>query len=138
MDWRASRSGPWTSSAAAKAPATLCRQRLGMELTSILRRAVELGASDVHLKLDRPPLFRRDGEISAFDTPPLTEQDLDAILRGVTAASPKRYDQFQETGDLDIAFTADDLPRFRVNAFRQRGAISFAMRVIPTNVPSFE
>ncbi len=46
--------------------------------------------------------------------------------------------QFHETGDLDIAYTAEGLPRFRVNAFRQRGAISFAFRVIPRDVPSFE
>ena len=46
--------------------------------------------------------------------------------------------QFHESGDLDIAYTADGLPRFRVNAFRQRGAISFAFRVIPRDVPSFE
>jgi len=109
-----------------------------MELNTILRRAVELGASDIHLKLDRPPLFRRDGEIAALETPPLTEEELDAVLRAVTVQAPKRYDQFQETGDLDIAYTAEGLPRFRVNAFRQRGNVSFAMRVIPNTVPSFE
>src|SRR5207253_8376422 len=45
---------------------------------------------------------------------------------------------FHETGELDIAYTAGDLPRFRVNGFRQRGSLSFAFRVIPKNVPSFE
>jgi twitching motility protein PilT len=49
--------------------------------------------------------------------------------------SPQRYDQFMQTGDLDIAYTFGELPRFRVNAFRQRGAVSFAFRVIPRNVP---
>ena len=51
---------------------------------------------------------------------------------------PERLKQFHETGDLDIAYTADGLPRFRVNVYRQRGAISFAFRVIPRDVPSFE
>ena len=51
---------------------------------------------------------------------------------------PERLDQFHESGDLDIAYTAEGLPRFRVNVFRQRGAISFAFRVIPRDVPSFE
>ncbi|HWL32490.1 MAG TPA: PilT/PilU family type 4a pilus ATPase, partial [Gaiellaceae bacterium] len=51
---------------------------------------------------------------------------------------PERLKQFHETGDLDIAYTADELPRFRVNVYRQRGAISFAFRVIPRDVPSFE
>ena len=110
-----------------------------MDLNDLLRRAVDAGASDVHLKLDRPPMVRRDGSVAPLEgTEPLTEADLDAYLRTVTAIEPKRYDLFHETGDLDIAYTADDLPRFRVNAFRQRGAISFALRVIPKNVPRFE
>ena len=109
-----------------------------MDLNLLLKRAVDAGASDLHLKVGRPPSVRHDGDITALDAPPLTDDDLDGILRAVTAGAPKRYDQFQESGDLDIAYTADGLPRFRVNAFRQRGAISFALRVIPTTVPSFE
>jgi twitching motility protein PilT len=109
-----------------------------MELNALLQRAVDLEASDIHLKVGRPPAVRRDGEIVTLEVPPLTDDDLDAILRTVTAAAPKRYDIFQETGDLDIAYTYGSLPRFRVNAFRQRGAVSFALRVIPTNVPTFE
>jgi twitching motility protein PilT len=109
-----------------------------MELNALLQRAVDLEASDIHLKVGRPPAVRRDGEIVTLEVPPLTDDDLDAILRTVTAAAPKRYDIFQETGDLDIAYTYGSLPRFRVNAFRQRGAVSFALRVIPTTVPTFE
>jgi twitching motility protein PilT len=110
-----------------------------MDLNELLRRAVEAGASDIHLKLDRPPLVRRDGSISPLEgTDALTTSDLDAYLRTVTQIAPQRYDLFQQTGDLDIAYTADGLPRFRVNAFRQRGATSFALRVIPREVPRFE
>ncbi len=110
-----------------------------MDLDDLLRRAVATGASDIHLKLGRPPMVRRDGAVTALEgTEPLTEEDLDAYVRGVTVIAPKRYDQFYETGDLDIAYTGDGLPRFRVNAFRQRGATSFALRVIPKEVPRFE
>src|SRR5262249_44703564 len=45
--------------------------------------------------------------------------------------------QFHDSGDLDLAYTADGLPRFRVNVFRQRGAMSLALRVIPREVPKF-
>jgi twitching motility protein PilT len=110
-----------------------------MELNELLRRAVDAGASDVHLKIDRPPMVRRDGSVAELEgTAPLTEADLDSYLRVVTEIAPKRYDLFHETGDLDIAYTDDGLPRFRVNAFRQRGAVSFALRVIPREVPRFE
>jgi twitching motility protein PilT len=110
-----------------------------MELNDLLRRAVDSGASDIHLKLDRPPMLRRDGSVAPLEgAEPLTEADLDSYLRAVTAVAPQRYDLYHESGDLDIAYTSGDLPRFRVNAFRQRGATSFALRVIPKEVPQFE
>ncbi len=56
----------------------------------------------------------------------------------MTRVTPDRLKLFHDTGDLDIAYTAEGLPRFRVNVFRQRGAISFALRVIPKDVPGFE
>ena len=110
-----------------------------MDLNTLLRRAVELGASDVHLKLGQPPMLRRDGTIEPLaECPPLNDQHLLAALEAITRVTPERLKTFHESGDLDIAYTADGLPRFRVNAFRQRGAISFAFRVIPREVPSFE
>jgi twitching motility protein PilT len=107
-----------------------------VDLNGLLRHAVELGASDIHLKLGRPPVLRRDGGLAALDIPPLDEAALAAILDIVGARSPERLQRFHETGDLDIAYQDADLPRFRVNAYRQRGATSFAFRVIPKNVPT--
>ncbi len=110
-----------------------------MDLVSLLTRAVEAGASDVHLKLGQPPVLRLDGELEPMqDWAALTEHDLLTVLDTVTEISPKRRDQFDDTGDLDIAYSYPTLPRFRVNGFRQRGATSFAFRVIPSEIPSFE
>ena len=110
-----------------------------MDLNSLLRRAVELGASDVHLKVGKPPMLRRDGDLEAMpDAPELGDAELAAVLEKVTEIAPQRFALFHESGDLDIAYTAEGLPRFRVNGFRQRGAISFAFRVIPRDVPNFE
>jgi twitching motility protein PilT len=109
-----------------------------VDLNGLLRHAVGLGASDVHLKLGRPPVFRRDGGLGALEVPPLTEADLDAVLERVGARSPERLAAFHATGDLDIAYQDEDLPRFRVNAYRQRGATSFAFRAIPKTVPTLD
>src|SRR5205814_5803028 len=95
------------------------------------------GGSALHLTHGRPPLVRIDGAVTPLEGPDLTDEDLDACLQALTAAAPQRYEQFQQTGELDIAYTGPDLPRFRVNAFRQRGATSFALRVIPRRVPRF-
>jgi twitching motility protein PilT len=110
-----------------------------MELNTLLRRAVELGASDIHLKVGVPPILRRDGSLGPLEEAPIvTDRDTEVVLEAVGKRSPERYEAFGTTGDLDIAYQEGDLPRFRVNAFRQRGHISFAFRVIPKNVPNFE
>jgi len=110
-----------------------------MDLNGLLRRAVELGASDIHLKLGQPPVLRRDGDLGPLEEhPPLDEAALASALQTVGARSPEKLQHFHDAGDLDIAYQDEDLPRFRVNAYRQRSATSFAFRVIPKTVPSFE
>ena len=110
-----------------------------MELNPLLRRAVELGASDIPLKVGVPPILRRDGALAPLEEAPLvSDHDAEAVLELVGKRAPDRLEAFKTTGDLDIAYQEEDLPRFRVNAFKQRGHISFAFRVIPKNVPNFE
>jgi twitching motility protein PilT len=110
-----------------------------VDLDLLLARAVELGASDVHLKIGRPPVLRRDGTLDALEgAPALTVAELEAVLRQVTESVPQRLESFRSDSELDIAYETGDLPRFRVNGFRQRGAISFAFRVIPKTIPTFE
>ncbi len=109
-----------------------------MDLNSLLSCAVEVGASDVHLKIDRPPTFRCNGGLVALDGwPALAAPELESVLATVTADDPARAAAFAESGELDLAYVPPDLPRFRVNGFRQRGAISFAFRLIPSEIPSF-
>src|SRR5204862_6901263 len=97
-----------------------------------------LGASDVHLKLGQPPMIRRDGEAQPLaDAPALGEPDLERAVTIVAAGRAERRAQFDNHGELDLAYEAPGLPRFRVNTFRQRGAISMAFRAIPVIIPSF-
>jgi len=110
-----------------------------MDLNSLLRESVELGASDIHLKLGQPPVLRRDGELRPLDGhPALDDRALATVLELVGRRAPEKVQHFHAAGDLDIAYQDEDLPRFRVNAYRQRSATSFAFRVIPKTVPSFE
>ena len=59
-------------------------------------------------------------------------------MNHVGASAPSRLEVFERTGELDTAYQPHGLPRFRVNAFRQRGEISLAFRVIPHTVPGFK
>jgi twitching motility protein PilT len=110
-----------------------------MDLNTLLRTAVERGASDVHLKIGQPPIIRLDGSLGPLEGwPALGTSELERVLDEVGAAAPARLAGFHETGELDTAYQREGLPRFRVNAFRQRGDISFAFRAIPNEVPTFD
>jgi twitching motility protein PilT len=110
-----------------------------MDLNSLLRTAVDRGASDVHLKAGRPPVIRFDGELQPLPGwEPLESTQLEVILRDVCGSASARLAAFQASGEFDAAYQPAGLPRFRVNAFRQRGDISFAFRVIPSDVPTFD
>jgi len=110
-----------------------------VNLHDVLETAVRLNASDVHLKAGQPPILRIDGDLAPFpDVASLSSEDLEDVLNAIGATSPRRIALFHESGELDTAYQLPDLPRFRVNAFRQRGDISFAFRVIPAQVPTFE
>jgi twitching motility protein PilT len=107
-----------------------------VDLNALLQRAVEAGASDIHFKPGRPPVLRRDGSLGDMEkTDALTPWDMEEIL--MTVARPDQVDAFKATGDLDLAYQAGGLPRFRVNVFRQRQEMGFAFRVISSLIPSF-
>src|ERR671915_725222 len=111
----------------------------GMDLNDLLLGAVKSGATDVHLKLDRPPILRCDGTLKPLESwNPVTPADLESVLATVTAANRQKEADFRATGELDIAYTSNEHPRYRVNGFLQRGTISFAFRIIPKQVPTFE
>jgi twitching motility protein PilT len=103
-----------------------------MDLNELLLGAVKAGATDVHMKLGRPPILRRDGGLVPLENwNALTPADLETVLATVTSINKQKETDFRATGELDIAYTSNDLTRYRVNGFMQRGAISFAFRVIP-------
>ena len=108
------------------------------DLHAVLSVAVERGASDIHLKAGRPPIARFDGHLEPLrGFSELGSLELESALGQVGSAARSRLAMFERTGELDTAYQPKGLPRFRVNAFRQRGDVSLALRVIPREVPDF-
>jgi twitching motility protein PilT len=108
-----------------------------MELDSLLSRAIDAGATDVHLKVGGPPRIRTDGRLRPLEDARLDEADLTAVVEQVCAASPGRRETLVESGELDIAYTGGG-SRFRVNGYRQRGTFAFVFRRIPNEAPTLE
>jgi len=102
------------------------------ELLVLVRDA---GASDLHLKVGSPPVIRIDGELTELPGPPLTPEDTKDYAASLM--SEKQIRRFSETNEIDFAYNAPSIGRYRVNVFRQRGTISIAMRQVVTRVPDF-
>ncbi|HEX29645.1 TPA: type IV pilus twitching motility protein PilT [Candidatus Poribacteria bacterium] len=106
---------------------------MSIDIEKLLKIAVDKGASDIHIRVGRPPGLRIDGELLPVDLfPPLTLQDVEGFIESITGERGKRV--FQEKKELDFAFGVEGLARFRVNLFRQRGTPAAVLRLIPFKV----
>ncbi len=106
-----------------------------MELTDILAVATKGGASDIHLKVGLPPLFRIDGNLVPLkDVERLTAEDTQRMAD--VAMSPDNREVFGRRHDVDFAYVSPGLGRFRVNVFRQRQYVGMVMRLIPLKAPT--
>jgi twitching motility protein PilT len=107
-----------------------------LSLRRIVAYALDNGASDIHVKVSRPPAIRIEGVLKFTEIPASTESDMMRFLDEVM--SPDQKQSFLETGDADFAVSFPDLGRFRVNCYRQRGTTAVALRCVKSNVPDFE
>jgi twitching motility protein PilT len=101
----------------------------------LLRKVAETAASDLHLKVGSPPVIRVDGELVNLDEPPCSPEDTKDFAAGLM--SEKQLRRFSEANEIDFAYSAPNVGRFRVDIYRQRGTISIALRRVVTRVPDF-
>ncbi len=111
--------------------------RMAQVLDRVLSAARQLGASDVHLKVGLPPIFRVKGELRGVkEVSVLTAEVLEGFAQ--TMMNPMQAERFATQLETDLAYATDDGVRYRVNVFRQRGQVGMVLRVIPSEVPAFE
>jgi len=104
-------------------------------LQSLLKTMVDQGASDLHLRAGVNPVFRVDGNLFRAQLDPLKPLEMEQTL--LPLLSERQRENFTEDDEIDFAVGLKGLGRFRINAFKQRGSISLAIRSIKTNVPDF-
>ncbi len=105
-------------------------------INDLLRLAVESGVSDVIVKSNKPGYVRISGRLKPVDMDPITCPDAQAF---VDEHVPRIFkDKWDREGQIDFAYAADGIGRFRVNAFHQRGLVSIVLRHVKSRVPSFE
>jgi len=96
---------------------------------SVLQHMIQANASDLHLKVGRPPTLRVDGHMVSLELPPLKQEDLRSLAEQIMA--PKNIKEFSEQKESDFALAVPGIGRFRVNAYQQRGTIAYALRGVP-------
>src|ERR1700749_254683 len=102
----------------------------------LLKLAVESGASDVVVKSNKPGYVRLAGRLKQVDMDPIAGTEAQAF---VDDHVPRVFKQIWDNeGQIDFAYTAEEIGRFRVNAFHQRGTVSIVFRHIKSRIPTFE
>lgn len=105
-------------------------------MEQLLYQAVQSNASDLHITVGVPPIFRVNGKLIRTDHKLLTVQDTEELFLAIT--TPEQQVHFKNHGEIDFSFAITGLSRFRANAFRQRGSIAMVIRVVNENVPTLE
>jgi len=104
---------------------------------TVCKMAVDQRASDIFWKSGTPPCFRLAGKIVQLDMEPLTPIQLEEIFVYGLMTEEQR-EKFKKRPELDTAMEIPGVIRFRVNIFRQRGALASVMRLITLDIPSIE
>ena len=105
------------------------------QMSDILALATQSGASDLHLRVGEPPIYRVDGKLIRAEGPPIDEDEIFALLRAFTPEDSIQTARDVGQADFGLAF---DRHRFRVNVFRAQGYWGGVLRRIPGKMPQLE
>ena len=109
---------------------------LNYTLDDLLRQMPGLNASDLHLRVGEPPIMRVHGTLERLDYPTLEAGDPEEIMYPIM--DDRRKGIYKEMWEMDMAYELDDVARFRVNCFRQKGHLGAVLRMIPIDVQTIQ
>ena len=101
-------------------------------IDKLLEACVKQGASDIHITVGQPPVFRLHGRLRKLETKVLEPEDTVALMKSISPDRCQR--ELQESGSSDFGFAFGDKARFRVSIFKQRGNISMVLSQITTTM----
>jgi len=107
-----------------------------IQIDRLLEACIRMDASDIHITVGRPPVFRMGGALRSLDTKVLGPDDTVALMKSITPE--KNQQELQENGGCDFGFAYGDAGRFRVAVFRQKGHVTMVLRLIPSLFLSFD
>ncbi len=102
------------------------------QMEKMLRLLVEVGGSDLHLRVSEPPIIRKSGEMTRVEGEKLTAAELDLLVMSIIPDRNRK--EFVEHNDTDFAYEIEGVARFRANVLKDRKGIAAVFRVIPSNI----
>jgi len=107
-----------------------------LNINTLLKEAVERGASDLHLAVGVPPLLRLNGTLVEMSQPAVKQEETSAVTHQLL--TKEKTLSFEENGEMDTSYSHAGLGFFRVNCYRQRGVTNIAIRMLSAEVFSLE
>ena len=105
-------------------------------IQELLKRAVEMRASDIHITAGAPPMLRIDGAIKPINSDVLSPEQSQRLAYNIMTEQQKKV--FEQKMEVDFSFGVQNLGRFRANVFMQRGATAAVLRQIPSSILKME
>jgi twitching motility protein PilT len=105
-------------------------------IAALLTSTRDAGASDLHLSAGNPPIVRQRGEIVRANLPPMSAEEVRALVYEIMNADQRAY--FEANFEIDFGFEIPNVSRFRANVFMQRRGPGAVFRVIPTKIRTLE
>lgn len=105
-------------------------------LLELLRFMQEKNASDLHIRVGMPPIYRINGELVRVGTELVSQEDVQKMTSRIL--TPNQREIFEREYELDFALSVSKIGRFRVNLFKQRGTYGLALRSVKMVIPSFK
>lgn len=117
---------------------------MSIEINDLLKLMLEKECSDLHITVGSPPMYRKDGRLLPLNRLKENSDYLDlkysdkATEHLTKSIIPKdKLEQLAKQGQIDFSYSLPGVGRFRVNAYKQRGCLSLAIRAVPIDIPSF-
>lgn len=104
-----------------------------IDIRELLKMAASEDASDVHISVGAAPRLRIHGNLLTTNYPKMTPADTLEML--LSLVNPEQREKFEQDGEIDLSVSIPDAGRFRVNAYKQRGSITLALRIVDMDIP---
>ena len=105
-------------------------------IIQLLEQSFEEKASDLHITVGLPPVFRKNGSLISSGEVNFSQEDTKEMLKGIVEFD--KLEEFEANGEIDFSYELPGLCRFRINAYHQQGQVSIAVRMIESKIPAIE